>query len=324
MLGSRFRELGKRFAYHTFDLARLEHLFAQRGVGQVLSLHRVHPDPSPYWPPIHPDQLDWLISRLKRLGTFVEIGELSSTRVHAHARIFALTFDDGYADFVEYGLPVLASHNVPSNLNVVAESAMTGHPIWSSRLYQALAQVEGDPLEILEDLLPEIRAGSLSGPPDHVGFAVSNQLRLRPRNERIAVVEALERATESDSGPLKALTVEQIQALPQSVHVGAHGGTHEPMSDVSMDEFNEDFAMCRELFDTQLGLSLTTYAFPLGGYRSEQVDFLLDEGLEQILVVDEKTTLGGTRVLPRLTVGGTLRGQFIAKSVGATGGFFSD
>lgn len=317
MPSTRVREFGKWVAYRVFDLAHLEHLAARRGVGHIMNLHRVHPEPSPYWPPIHPDDLDYLIGRLKRLGTFVDLREVAAAPVIDRARIFALSFDDGYADYLEFALPVLESHGVPSNLNVIADSVLSGQPIWSARLYEALAGMEGDRVDIVNDLMPGMPMGHITGSPEHIGFGISNHLRRLPLAERIVAIEAIEEFSRQDKRRVRALTTAEVKALPPSVHVGAHGGTHEPMAGASIDEFLDDFAMCRDLFQNHLCLPLTTYAFPLGGYRQDQVDALLHEGVTQVLVVDELTTRGGMSLIPRLTIGGTTRGQYLAKSIGA-------
>ena len=316
VIRSCLREALKSAAYGAFSSAHLEFFAARRGTGHVLNLHRVHPDASPFWPPIHPDQLDWLIGRLKHVGSFVDIKELASIPVPATERIFVLSFDDGYADFLQYALPVIESHGIPSNLNIVAQPTLTGLPIWSARLYDALSHLEGGDLDVIDGLLPAAQSLSHRGSLEHMGFAISNHVRQLPINERLAVIEKIEEAGRPNLDPVRALTVPEITALPPSVHVGAHGGTHESMAQASISEFEADFKMCRDLFENHLGRPLVTYAFPLGGYRTEHLDFLRASGVEQILLVGEKTTKGGGPILPRLTIGGRLRGQFLAKSVG--------
>ena len=157
------REALKSAAYGAFSSAHLEFFAARRGTGHVLNLHRVHPDASPFWPPIHPDQLDWLIGRLKHVGSFVDIKELASIPVPATERIFVLSFDDGYADFLQYALPVIESHGIPSNLNIVAQPTLTGLPIWSARLYDALSHLEGGDLDVIDGLLPAAQSLSHRG-----------------------------------------------------------------------------------------------------------------------------------------------------------------
>jgi peptidoglycan/xylan/chitin deacetylase (PgdA/CDA1 family) len=253
---------------------------------------------------------------LKRVGSFVDVRDLASTPVPATERVFVLSFDDGYSDFVQHALPVIKSHGIPSNLNIVAESTLTGLPIWSARLYDALSRLECWDLDVVDGLLPAAWSIAGSGSLEHIGFTISNHIRQLPVDERIAVIEKIEEAGRPNLDPVRALTIKEISALPGSVHVGAHGGTHESMALVSVSEFEMDFEMCRDLFENHLGRPLVTYAFPLGGYRIEHLDFLRAAGVEQILLVGERTTKGGVPVLPRLTIGGRLRGQFLAKSVG--------
>ncbi len=192
------------------------------------------------------------------------------------------------------------------------------HPVWPARLYDALSRLECWDLNIVDGLLPEAQNITSSGSREHVGFTIYNHIRQSPANKRVAVIEKIEEAGRPNLDPVRALTIKEITALPGSVHVGAHGGTHESMALVSVSEFETDFKMCQDLFENHLGRPLLTYAFPLGGYRIEHLDFLHSAGVEQILLVGERTTKGGVPVLLRLTIGGGLRGQFLAKSVGVT------
>ena len=164
--------------------------------------------------------------------------------------------------------------------------------------------------------MPEAPSITSGGPREHVGFTISNHMRQLPTNKRVAVIERIEKAGRPNLDPVRALTVKEITALPGSVHIGAHGGTHESMALAPVSKFEVDFEMCRDLFENHLARPLLTYAFPLGGYRIEHLDFLRAAGVEQILLVGERTTKGGVPVLPRMTIGGRLRGQFLAKSVG--------
>lgn len=123
---------------------------------------------------------------------------------------------------------------------------------------------------------------------------------------------------------LGVVTLQDVAGLPEFVHLGSHSHSHEPMGTVSMPDFLADFETCRRLFAERLRRPLTTYAFPNGAYRGEQIEALLAHGIERVLLVDERPTPGGSPVISRLTVGGTIRGQFLGKSTDASGGFTHD
>jgi peptidoglycan/xylan/chitin deacetylase (PgdA/CDA1 family) len=306
----------RALAFGTYAACGLDRLAAQRGHAHILNLHRVHEDLSPYWPPMHPAALDWLLNRLLRLGKIVDIQEIAARRVPSGERLFALSFDDGYADFVKYALPVLESHGVPSNLNIVVESTRSGEAIWNARLYDALARAGGDFYPAIAEFFPEDWSIDGLRTKAHLGFKISNGLRSHSRAERERAIRILEALCDYPGESVRALRVDEVRALPVSVHVGAHGETHEPLSHVSMEEFRSDVEACRVFFETELNSPMETYAFPLGGYRQEQVEHLLDTGVTQILLVDEEPTVGDRSVLPRLTVGASKRGHCLAEATG--------
>jgi peptidoglycan/xylan/chitin deacetylase (PgdA/CDA1 family) len=93
-------------------------------VPPVLMYHSISPSalPDPHRVRVHPGRLDRHLRLLRRLGLRgVPLAEL----VAAHDRgtaagLVGLTFDDGYRDFLEHAVPVLARHGMHATLYVVA------------------------------------------------------------------------------------------------------------------------------------------------------------------------------------------------------------
>ncbi len=90
----------------------------------VLMYHSVSPSrqPDPHRVRVHPDRLDRQLRLLRRLGLRgVSLAELLAARQRgADAGLVGLTFDDGYTDFVDHAVPVLARHGMTATLYVVA------------------------------------------------------------------------------------------------------------------------------------------------------------------------------------------------------------
>ena len=92
--------------------------------GPVLMYHSISPStgPDPHLLRVSPDRLDQQLTTLRRLGLRgVSLTEL----VDAHddgrgRRMVGLTFDDGYADFFEHAVPVLARHGMTATVYMVA------------------------------------------------------------------------------------------------------------------------------------------------------------------------------------------------------------
>src|SRR5207245_3008733 len=98
----------------------LRDIAAQRRL-VVLNLHEVRPEPNPFWSPLPPalfDQLLGFVAPRFFVTTFARAGENDSGRP-----ALILSFDDGYHDYLEYAVPLLRKHRLPSNQNVIASAA---------------------------------------------------------------------------------------------------------------------------------------------------------------------------------------------------------
>jgi peptidoglycan/xylan/chitin deacetylase (PgdA/CDA1 family) len=78
--------------------------------------------PDPHRLRVHPDGLDAHLRLLRRLGLRgVSLGELVAAADAGRATgLVGLTFDDGYADFLDQAVPVLGRHGMTGTLYVVA------------------------------------------------------------------------------------------------------------------------------------------------------------------------------------------------------------
>jgi peptidoglycan/xylan/chitin deacetylase (PgdA/CDA1 family) len=98
------------------------------------------------------------------------------------------------------------------------------------------------------------------------------------------------------------MNVSEVRSLATTHEIGSHSHSHESMAHESNDFFREDFRASRVFFEEQLRLPLTTYAFPNGSSRPAQVRYLLDQGVQTVLLVgDQLARPASSRVLPRIT-----------------------
>jgi peptidoglycan/xylan/chitin deacetylase (PgdA/CDA1 family) len=97
---------------------------ARLRIPPVLMYHSISPsaEPDPHRVRVHPARLERHLRLLRRLGLRgVGLAELlDATARGTAAGLVGLTFDDGYADFLEHATPVLARHGMRATVYVVA------------------------------------------------------------------------------------------------------------------------------------------------------------------------------------------------------------
>ena len=279
----------------------------------VLNLHRVSPEPNPYWSPLHPRLFDALCGFLARrfhVTTFAGLAERSAGDRRLPALV--LSFDDGYRDFLDYALPILRKHGLRANQNVVGSCLETGLPVWTVLLSDFLVAA---PRTLLGELrlpgFPARHGGDDQEAKRVYGLALSAFLKQRSRAEREPLWSAVRALMDRTSfTATRMMTKADVQAIATECEIGSHSHGHESMGYESDAYFAADFARCRTLFVDELGLPLGVYAFPNGSYRATQLEWLgAQPGLQHVLLVDEKYSaageprrLGGARLHARLTM----------------------
>jgi len=92
---------------------------AGAGTVPVLLYHDISDEgPGPYTlsPPLFAAQMEWLFSEGFRV---VPVRELERTSATGSGRTVVITFDDGYASFLDHAFPVLSSYGFPATINIV-------------------------------------------------------------------------------------------------------------------------------------------------------------------------------------------------------------
>lgn len=284
---------------------RLLRRIAQDRAAIVLSLHRVSPDRNDFYPPIHPRAFDELVSFL--VSRFEVTTFSGAARTGEGGRpVAVLSFDDGYHDFVEHAMPILARYGVRANQNVIGSTVLSARAPWTQRLMDFLSFAPGP-------LLREFRLPGFDrpapGPRAHeresYGVAIAHHLIALTRAERAPLLTYLDREmSRIDAPATRMMDLRDVrEAATQGHEIGAHSFDHDPMQLESLDTFREDLDRCETVFREQLALPLEVYAFPFGGHRTEQVDLLLQQGIRAVLVVGDGYASRDGPVYRRFNVG---------------------
>lgn len=283
----------------------------------TLNLHRVSPEPSPYWPPLDPDAFEALAAYLSRTCEVLTFEELAEGRRSDRLKV-VLSFDDGCRDFVEYVAPILARYRLRANLNVIVSSVETGHPPWTIALMDALADADVSRVRNLEVAgFPHRLEGEDEEAKVRYGTLLANYLKAMPLDERALVsadVEALLGET-SDAALTPMMSVDDVVAVGDLHEIGCHSYSHESMAPMDDEEFDGELDRCSAFF-AKLDWPMNVFAFPNGSYRPDQVEALLARGVEHVLVVDERPSTNVSGCHPRITMHGDSIAELRLRAMG--------
>ena len=286
---------------------RLLRKIRERQLVPVLNLHQVSPHTNPFWAPLDPRVFEDLLVFLKRHFDVVLLRDLATAAAPGDRPRVVLSFDDGYHNFVEYAMPLLERHGLAVNMNVIPACAESGTPPWNVQLYDFLNSV---PRSLVNEIhLPGFDHRLDDDSPAakvRYGLRISRFLKQRPRAEREQlwphVAGVMEKAPALET--TRMMSTEEIREAARSHEIGVHSFSHESMEYEENSFFLEDLRRCSDYFAGALGAPLKIYAFPNGSYREEQIELLKREGVEHVLLVEERFARAGARVYPRFTIYG--------------------
>lgn len=236
----------------------------------VLCYHRVGaPADDPLELSVEPDRLG---AQLGWLGKRVEIVPLSEVLNGSRHPRAAITFDDGYADNVGFGLDILEDAKVPATVFVVAGYVGTDRRFWWDRLVSLLLQQDLPPflqLEIIgRHLWLDVRSSSARR---RSFWALHQRMLWSPRADiesMFALLEAQVRnvLTESEMDG-RVVTLSELRRMANHPYctVGSHTLTHPLLSTLDPSAQLEELSSARHCLEELIERPVTQFAYPFGG-----------------------------------------------------------
>ena len=241
------------------------------GGAVVLGYHRVALPAEDPWdmcvtPGVFAEQMQVLRSDCRPVPlSFVEGSRTGSTARDQPPNV-AVTFDDGYADVVCEGLPVLERFEVPATIFVVADAV--GGRFWWDRLERVLAVGRDLPDEL------DLELGGLrlhwerNRSKAELERAIYGPLRSTPAGVRDDALDALEEWAGLSMGEptpsvLDADQVAEIAGHPL-VEIGSHTATHPKMPELPDEHLLPETLGSRRTLEDLVGDRVESFSYPHG------------------------------------------------------------
>lgn len=252
-----------------------------RGVGVMLTLHRVRPssDHRDFAPnrilEITPAFLEATIVQIKRLGyRLVSLDEFHRrlTEQDFSEPFVSFTLDDGYADNYAHAFPIFRKHEVPFAIYVCTGLIDGTMRPWWKILEEVIFARER--IQVTVDGRSQIFE-TISTKQKYSAFQkIYWALRRMPHDTQMATIEALEHRYKMRADVSQwrdeAASWQMLSEMLDTglLTVGAHTITHDALSKLPKSRVREEMAGSRNRLEKMLGTSPKHFAYPYGDANS--------------------------------------------------------
>jgi peptidoglycan/xylan/chitin deacetylase (PgdA/CDA1 family) len=293
-----------------------------RGIGVILTLHRVSPAPVPAYAPnriltITPDYLEQVIGHVLAAGYDVVSLDEMARRLEAgrpERPFCCFTFDDGYRDNRDVALPIFEHHGLPLAIYIAAEYADQTGTLWWIALEEAIRRLDRVEVTVAGAFSP--LSARTDAEKSAAFAAVYRRLRAVPEADARAEVARLCRTAGYDSSVLAAGTCMSWDELKElSVHplvtLGAHTLGHWALAKLPEDEARRQIADGVARLEAETGRRCRHFSYPYGDPTSAGPrEFAIARALGMRTAVTTRKSLvhashrATPTALPRLSLNG--------------------
>lgn len=206
--------------------------------------------------------LDEVVSQFSVLPLEEAVARLQTRRLPRRAA--CITFDDGYADWMQGALPALRKRNLHATFFITTGQFGNGMPLWHERIQAA---VLAHPGTVLDMGMPSLGRRSLATVPDRQALVVrlEQELKYLTLSARESAVARLEAAACVRPQSLPRMSEAQLRDLhSQGFGVGGHTVNHPILDYCNETELLEEVAGVREQLAGIVGGPITGFAYPNG------------------------------------------------------------
>jgi peptidoglycan/xylan/chitin deacetylase (PgdA/CDA1 family) len=270
---------------------RLERVFRPirtffRPGGLILGYHRVADDA---WDPLGlcttPGNFREHLAVIREHFTPVSMATLVSRLLEGKQTtgLAAITFDDGYADFIEHALPELEDAQIPATVFVTTGNA--GKPFWWDHLSHSLGHTkpESSPLELKwAGSESRVTVDANASPEAQADLArlLCRELAHIAKGDRVSVLEKLATWSDTQSSVSKmprSLTESEIRFLVEAngIEIGCDTVSHPFLANLPLDTQREEIEGSRDSLKNLLArISVKGFSYPNGSFSEPTVSLV--------------------------------------------------
>jgi len=274
----------------------------------ILNFHRVSDEVDEMWPPLPIESFRSLMEKLVKTFQIIDINDITKLPDSSRPPLMAVTFDDGYRDFIENAAPILLDLGIPACQSVCPGLIDRKTPPWTQVFSVCLTSFEDQYLK-----LPDGTNFKISKPVDQMMFEeLCKLLYLVDDKARSVWLNNLAENLNVTFDLYAMMTWDDVRSCVQNgFSIGSHSYSHRNLSKVEETELLEtEISFSRQRILEETGMAPSVFAFPNGLYNDKSLQVVEKSGYSIALLCDEKpanTTIindsDGLLCLPRIGIG---------------------
>jgi peptidoglycan/xylan/chitin deacetylase (PgdA/CDA1 family) len=244
----------------------------------VVCFHRVSDEDSSSYPPMKVDLFGQIIHYFSKQFDVVDLKDIKHQKGY---RKIAITFDDGYMDFKDNALPILASYKIPVTQNLITSCLDEGIAHWTQQLTSIADFVEFESYKKV--LRTEFGFSSINSENrekfslDFFHFLKSKEIeQIHKIINHLLILFGL--TNDVFVKMLKWKDIKEINNQNNSVKWGCHTQTHSNLGEErNVQILKNEIMDSKTLLENNLGHSIDRFAFPNGHSSLEAYNFTLNQ-----------------------------------------------
>lgn len=240
---------------------------ARRAV--VLLYHRIAtPGLDPWSLCVTPERFASQIEVIARYADVMSVDEMIAAIAAEHLprRSIAVTFDDGYADNLHAGVPVLERHGVPATVFCVSGAIGSGREFWWDELQRLILSPDAGSFDA-DEILRELQVEAAGDPRRALFDTLWTRLRPMRDDTRRSTLDAIaERIPAPPPDGARPMTREELVELADraGMSIGAHTVTHAWLAGCDAESQRMEVRQSRARLEELTGQRITCFAYPYG------------------------------------------------------------
>lgn len=243
----------------------------------ILLFHRVLPVRDVMWDPIDPARFEFILRFLKKNYTVLPLLEiLDSTPAYTKKPLAAVTFDDGYRDFIDYSVPIMDRLKIPSSMYIVTDCISNDKPTWTFEMDYLFFNTHKLQIHWSFDIsfLPRrFRKNKFANKKELIAFCLEfkQYIKIIAEENRKILIQDLFRSFNDVTVPggLMMNWNDVNQIINAGIEVGSHTVTHPPLTTISKPDLERELQWSKSEYFKHTGKDPRVIAYPVGSCNEQ-------------------------------------------------------